>query len=178
MLPLLAQLYGEVPMQTLSTVQASTDSRQEPPARRAGKPSGQGRLLDSVVRRKIELHAEDAAVKYFSDLGWNVARVGHLKLGYDLACNKGDSEILHVEVKGTQTRGEKVILTENEVRHIREAGECGANHALYVVSNIKVSVQNDINCSEGKETRMLPWSIDDKDLTPTEYSYRLPSGKG
>lgn len=175
LLPLLAQLYGEVPVQPLSTSYASTTSRSDSSERTEGEPSGQGRLLDSVARRKIELHAEDAAIRHFSNLGWDVVRVGHLKLGYDLACQKESGETLHVEVKGTQTRGEKVILTDNEVRHSREAVGCGAGHALYVVSNIKVSMEGGIHCSGGETKCMWPWDIDDKDLAVTEYSYRIPS---
>jgi hypothetical protein len=175
MLPLLAQLYGEVPIQPLSAFQSPSNDSQSGAPQTTGKTNSQGRLLDSAVRKKIELHAEDRAEDHFSDLGWEVARVGHLKLGYDLACTKENGEILHVEVKGTQTRGQKVILTENEVRHIREASQCGAEHALYVVSNIKVSTQAGIKCEGGDVTRKLPWSIDEEDLTPTEYSYQIPT---
>jgi hypothetical protein len=124
-----------------------------------------------------ELCAEDHAVGHFSGLGWDVARVGHLKLGYDLECKNESGEILHVEVKGTRTLGEKVVLTENEVRHNREAAECGAGHALYVLSKIKVSLDGDIHCSGGEASCTWPWSIADDDLVPTEYSYKVPSAQ-
>jgi len=82
--------------------------------------------------------------------------------------------LLHVEVKGTQTRGEKVVLTGNEVKHNRKSAECGAGHALYVISEIRVSRDNGIQCSGGKVNRILPWSIADEDLIETEYSYTVP----
>jgi hypothetical protein len=81
----------------------------------------------------VELYAEDRAVEYVTALGWAAQRVGQEKRGYDLECTNNADEILHIEVKGTQTQGEKVELTENEVRHNREAADCGAGYALYVV---------------------------------------------
>lgn len=68
-----------------------------------------------------------------------------------------------------------MILTDNEVRHTREADKCGATHALYVVSEIQVrTTKNGIHCDGGREVCKWPWEIDDQDLTVTEYSYRIP----
>jgi Holliday junction resolvase len=135
-------------------------------------------LLDPETRRRIELWAEDQAVNYFTEQGWKVERVGSEKRGYDLECTRGDGQVLHVEVKGTQTRGEKVTLTGNEVKHNRNAAACGANHALYVVSEIKVSRDKGVQCSGGEINRILPWNIADKDLIETEYSYAVPKAPG
>lgn len=173
--PLLTQLWGELPIQPLTTAVMPEAGQLGEPPQAAGVPDGQGRLLDSVVRRKIEVHAEDAAEKYFSSVGWKVRRVGHLKRGYDLECLKENGEELHVEVKGTRRRGERVILTDNEVRHSRGDSGCNVGHALYVVSEIEVITTVDgIHCTGGKELRKWPWKIDDQDLTATEYSYRIP----
>jgi hypothetical protein len=177
MLPLLVQLYGETPTTTAATLHARNINGQRLPAKVADALSPQGRLLDTAVRKKVELYAEDHAVEYFSQQGWKVSRIGHLKLGYDLACERGNDELLHVEVKGTQTAGEKVALTWNEVRHNCEAAECAAIHALYVVSMIRVSLEGDIECSAGEANFLLPWRIDDDDLIPTEYSYKVPYGQ-
>ena len=173
MLPMLVQLYGEAPLPPPGTLQTPSANGLGATAKTAAALTQQGRLLDWAVRKKVELCAEDHAVEHFSGLGWVVARVGHLKLGYDLECKNESGEILHVEVKGTQTLGEKVVLTENEVRHNREAAECGAGHALYVLSKIKVSLEGDIHCSGGEANCMWPWSIEDDDLVPTEYSYKV-----
>jgi hypothetical protein len=59
--------------------------------------------------------------------------VGQYKLCYDLVCINADGPILHVEVKGTRTLGEKVALTANVVEHTRLAADCGAEHILYVL---------------------------------------------
>lgn len=165
MLPLLGRLYG-------------ADIVLRPDASAAGSPTApsgraQGRTSDSDIRRAVERFAEEHAAAYFEERGWQVTRVGQYKLGYDLVCANTDGAILHVEVKGTRTLGEKVTLTANEVEHTRRAAECGAEHILYVVSQITVTQDDSITCSSGKATRLQPWTISDNDLIPTEYTYRI-----
>jgi hypothetical protein len=165
MLPLLARLYGADPV-----LQPDASSAGDPAAssRRA-----QGRTSDPDIRKAIERFAEDHAAAYFEERGWQVNRVGQYKLGYDLACTNPDGMTLHVEVKGTRTLGEKVTLTANEVEHARRAAECGAEHILYVVSQINVIDDDIITCSGGTLTRLQPWTISDDDLIPTEYAYTV-----
>ena len=167
MLPLLAELYGVTSM-----------AKQAPGlsglAGQAVAAMTSKRLLDPETRKKIEVWAEDRAIGYFTELGWDdVERVGSEKRGYDLEFRNKAGQILHVEVKGTQTRGEKVVLTGGEVKHNRQA-ECGADHALFVVSDIRVSREGDIECSNGEATCIQTWSIDEDDLIPTEYDYTVP----
>jgi hypothetical protein len=100
--------------------------------------------------------------------------VGSEKRGYDLECRNKGKQILHVEVKGTQTSGEKVTLTGNEVEHVRRAAECGASHALYVLSGIDVTRDSDIKCYGGNPAFIPDWIIADEDLIITEYSYTVP----
>jgi hypothetical protein len=83
-----------------------------------------------------------------------------------------------VEVKGTRTLGEKVTLTANEVEHTRHAAECGADHILYVLSQITVAQGDTITCSGGQPTRLWPWTISNDDLIPTEYTYAVPGPSG
>ncbi|WP_285632415.1 DUF3578 domain-containing protein [Lentzea sp. NBRC 102530] len=174
MLPLLAELYGTpVSPGELPTV-VLTPTAEEPAAKaRKAVSRAQGRQLDSAARKAIELHAENLAVWHFETSGWTVERVGHLKLGYDLDCTR-DEESLHVEVKGTQTLGEEVILTPNEVRHVQGAEACDAAHALYVVSQITLDRTNGVRCSGGHARLLWPWGIRDAHLTPTQYAYRVP----
>jgi hypothetical protein len=165
MLPLLTRLYGADPV-------LQPDASY---ARDSGASSGraQGRTSDPDIRKAIERFAEDHAAAYFEERGWQVKRVGQYKLGYDIACTNPDGVILHVEVKGTRTLGEKVTLTANEVEHTRRAAECGAEHILYVVSQINVTDGDIITCSGGTPTRLRPWTISDDDLIPTEYTYTV-----
>lgn len=176
MIPLLAELYG-------TDIQNNFFSRPEPAAH-ASSETGvaisviqrtQGRLLDSATRRAIEQYAEDRACIYFGSQGWTVRRVGHLRRGYDLECIDTEGKSLHVEVKGTSTLGEEVILTPNEVRHVEYAELCEAEHALFVVSEIRVnSSSGDPHCSAGVTNCQFPWTLDSAALTPTQYAYRVP----
>lgn len=165
MLPLLAELYG-----------LPAGPEQAPGlsglAAQAAAAMGSNRERDPEIRKKIELWAEDMAFDHFTVLGWEVKRVGSEKRGYDLECRNKDRQILHVEVKGTRTRGQKVPLTGGEIKHNRNAGDCGADHALYVVSDIKVSLEG--QCSGGKPNCIPDWSIADEDLIVTQYDYMVP----
>jgi hypothetical protein len=167
MLPLLERLYGADPAQSPGGGDAV--NRPAGPARRT-----QGRVSDPDVRMAIERFAEDYAAAYFEQRQWQVERIGQYKLGCDLVCANADGALLHVEVKGTRTLGEKVALTANEVEHTRRATDCGAEHILYVLSQITVSDTDTITCSGGKPTRLWPWTIDDNDLIATEFTYTVP----
>ena len=97
---------------------------------------------------------------------------------YDLECKNEVGEILHVEVKGTQSRGEKAELTDGEVRHNRNVADCPADyHAFYEVARIKVSPEGEITRSDEEEvTCILPWTINEEhDLAPIKYTYTVPT---
>ena len=174
MLPLLAHLYGQTITPVPRDLPAQSATGTSDAAARRPPADGQGFLADSEVRKKVELYAEDRAIEYFTRLGWAAQRVGQEKRGYDLECTNDADEVLHIEVKGTQTQGEKVELTENDVRHNREVVGCMAGHALYVVTRIKVSREGGITCSEGEANCIWPWILDERDLVPTKYSYSVP----
>lgn len=118
----------------------------------------------------MELYAEDRAEAFLREHGWQVRRVGALKLGYDLECTDAAGRSLHAEVKGTQSAGEEVFLTRNEALHCGLASECDAEHALFVVSAILISKADPIRCTGGTDTCVLPWIIEEERLTPTTYS--------
>lgn len=73
--------------------------------------SGQGFSVDPKIRLALERHAVDTAITHYKASGYDVEERGK---PYDLKCTKG-AEVLHVEVKGTQTEGEEILLTPNEV---------------------------------------------------------------
>jgi MrcB-like, N-terminal domain/Domain of unknown function (DUF3883) len=135
---------------------------------------GAGRVGEYEKRRAIELYAEKAATACLEIKGWAVHRVAHLNLGYDLECT-GSEGVLHVEVKGTQSKGEEVLLTRGEVLHLPgHGGECDAGHALFVLSNIDASDEPPFRCEGGTPRLLMPWNPDAGSLTATEYEYRLP----
>ncbi|MFU8871030.1 MrcB family domain-containing protein [Micromonospora sp. SL4-19] len=178
MLPLLAHLYREPVALDLSRLADPAERAPQDVVNRAGQGVArlrQGRLLDPVIRKAIEVRAEDLAEADLRKWGWEVNRVGAYNRGYDLDCRHPDGRTLHVEVKGTQSRGEEVVLTPNEVRHTQGVTRCHAEHALYIASEIRIRHDNGVIASEGVGRWLRPWVIRPDDLVPTEYAYR-PSG--
>ncbi len=101
----------------------------------------------------------NTAAEFYST-AWDVQDV-HGTESYDLICRRGN-EVKHVEVKGTTTDGEEVILTPNEVRHAQE----NPHTALFVVSNIKVERAEDgtVTATGGKHHCYDPWRLNDGTL--------------
>jgi hypothetical protein len=128
---------------------------------------GTGMLRDAVMRRAIERHAVDIACRYFRAQKWDVADVGDAE-SYDLRCVRADEE-LHVEVKGTTTRGDAVILTRNEVQHAREFPHV----ALFIVTGIELTSDDEgkPGTRGGREHVVSGWSPDEADLSPLTYHY-------
>jgi len=78
--------------------------------------------LDPNLQRQSELAAEDLVVAELIKEGFpedRIARVGHMKLGFDIRAHRvidektGDLEVRRIEVKG-RARGQPVRLTVNE----------------------------------------------------------------
>jgi len=127
----------------------------------------QGFQLDSKLRKALEDYAMDAAKQHFSSLGYDVD--DHSKNhSYDLFC-KRKKELLYVEVKGTQTNGEGIILTSGEVDYARRNKN---QMALFVVHSIKVSDKK--KPTNGTERLIAPWDVDQGSLKPMSYKYKLP----
>ncbi|MGX1614787.1 MrcB family domain-containing protein [Micromonospora chalcea] len=174
MLPLLAYLYREPVALDLPRLGPSGRGWHDvaKDAEKGVAQLRQGRLLDPFIRRAIEVRAEDLAEAELCKWGWEVDRVGAYNRGYDLDCRHPDGRMLHVEVKGTQSRGEEVVLTPSEVHHSRGSTGCLAEHALYIASDIRVTHDNGVMASEGTGRWLWPWVIQPGDLVPTEYAYR------
>ncbi|WP_441157296.1 MrcB family domain-containing protein [Micromonospora sp. H33] len=175
MLPLLAYLYREPVALDLSRLTEAAGRAPQDVVNRAGQGVArlrQGRLLDPVIRKAIEVRAEDLAEADLHKWGWEVDRVGAYNRGYDLDCRNPDGRTLHVEVKGTQSHGDEVVLTPNEVRHNQGATGCVAEHALYIASEIRINHDNGVMASDGVGRWLRPWVIQSDDLIPTEYAYR------
>ena len=74
----------------------------------ARRGRGQGFQLDQEAKVAVEALAMNTATEFYGK-AWDVEDV-HGTESYDLICRHGD-EVKHVEVKGTTTDGEEVILT-------------------------------------------------------------------
>jgi hypothetical protein len=95
--------------------------------------------LDLEQKTKIEKAAEDLVEAYEAARGWEIERVGHLKIGFDIrSLGPADPQtgyrdpvqgIRRIEVKGRK-RGQPVRLTVNEWYH---AAQLGDTYWLYIV---------------------------------------------
>ena len=139
---------------------------------RARKYSGQGTRGTYAERRAIERRAVELAIEYFkSTKNWESIKDTGSKESYDLLLTNKNKK-LYVEVKGTQSRGEKVFLTKNEVKVHKKSYP---SNALVVVSGIKL-VKGDSPIASGGEVQVLyPWKIKDIHLTAMAFEYEVPS---
>ena len=135
------------------------------------RTSGQGFRLSVSERLAIEKRAVKVARDYLVSLGFNVKDVGATK-PYDLHATRHDKQ-LFVEVKGTTSTGNEVILTQGEVElHEREH----PHTMLIVVSSIQLDREGDQpTASSGKLSMVHPWSIEAARLTPIAYRYEVPT---
>lgn len=138
---------------------------------KARKYSGQGTRGTYVERRAIERRAVELAIEYFrSTKNWESIKDTGSKESYDLLLTNKNKK-LYVEVKGTQSRGEKVFLTKNEVKIHKKNYP---SNALVVVSGIKL-VKGDSPIASGGEVQVFhPWKIKDSDLTAMAFEYEVP----
>jgi Domain of unknown function (DUF3883) len=127
----------------------------------------QGFCASPKARRAIEQFAVLRAKQYYEALGYVVEVRGK---PYDLRCSKFDS-VLHVEVKGTTTTGQQILLTPNEVAFVTDHS---SSMALFIVSGLQVSLEDEPKVSGGTEIEIRPWQIQHERWAPIGYSYSVP----
>jgi hypothetical protein len=132
---------------------------------------GQRFSVDPRTRKAVEDHALGLAKAHFADEGYHIEVKGK---PFDLQCKRAD-EILYVEVKGTQTDGEEILLTSNEVDF---ANKHASQMALFIVRRIRVSSEKIGPIATGGDSEIVrPWRPLTERLTPIAYSYRLEPQK-
>jgi len=146
-------------------------------ARVPGKPDaegGTGYQPDQEVRKAIERHAVDFALRYFTNLGYLTEDVGASN-PYDVLAIDNTSEF-HIEVKGSVGTSTTVELTAGEVNEATTAP--ASTSLLLVVDQIKWtrSPSGVVNASGGRARLWKDWKPDEKRLTPTSFRYLLPPG--
>ena len=131
---------------------------------------GQGRLQNSAERDAIEQRAVDLATAHLVGLGYTVKDVGLTK-SYDLHATK-DGEILYVEVKGTTSPGEQVVLTRKEVEFMTQEHP---RTMLIVVRRIDLDRSGSAPVASGGRLEAIhPWLIEPDHLVPISYRYTVP----
>ncbi|MFE3163840.1 MrcB family domain-containing protein [Streptomyces sp. NPDC059224] len=148
---------------------AKTAGRRARKGTRQPRP-GQGFLLTASERRAVEHHSVRMATEHFKAQSWSVKDVGD-KESFDLLLTRGD-ERLHVEIKGTTSAGQEVILTRAEVEKQRQYYP---DNALVVVHSIKLDrTASEPTTSGGILHCTSPWAVEEEDLTVISYTYRTP----
>jgi Domain of unknown function (DUF3883) len=113
---------------------------------------------------------DDAAMApaeaYFRSLGFDVEDV-HAPRSYDLHCMRGD-QTLRVEVKGTTTAGDGVLLTPREVAFARAHRD---QMGLYILHSVRLNGTPEAPVAHGgiEDTRDIPWDVASGELAPTGY---------
>lgn len=135
----------------------------------AGKKSrrGQGFRLSTAEKRAVEQRAVDVVSEHLVSTGFAVKDVG-LKESYDLDARSAKQH-LKVEVKGTTSLGQEILLTANEVvLHI----ESYPDNALGVVHSIKLNrLEDPPVASGGILVFESPWNVVEANLVAMSYRY-------
>jgi hypothetical protein len=126
----------------------------------------QGFASSPAVRRAIEDRAMALARKICEKCGYVVEDVSRQR-SYDLHCTKRGLA-LFVEVKGTGTDGDAILLTPNEVELARRRYP---HTELVIVSGISVKDKAGLPVASGGRTRVIPkWRPAERDLKPVGYT--------
>ena len=128
---------------------------------------GQGFQSNVKVRRTIESHAMKICQKHYEDLHYKVEDVSDKK-PYDFIITQ-NGQTRFVEVKGTQTAGDTIFLTKNEVEQSQMANN---SMVLFIVHSISLNGE-EIQPESGVVSIIDPWQANADRLTPITYSYRL-----
>jgi hypothetical protein len=125
-----------------------------------------GFSMDSVFRKKIELHAMLAAQKYFEAQAGTELIDMSAQESFDFLLKQKDGTVRYVEVKGTTRSLETVILTKNEY----ELALKEQKTILFVVYNISFDGEN----ASGGELFINEKFIPEAECsTPISYLYDL-----
>ena len=129
-----------------------------------------GRSQQSPAQKKaIEEHAVRVAIEELEKRGFTKIKDVGLEHSYDISATL-EGEHFYVEVKGTMSSGEKVIVTRNEVILHREEHP---RNALIVVSQIELLQPDPPVVTGGEVLYLSPWKVADEDLEPLAFDYTV-----
>ena len=157
---------GDLSPEVQDALNASHEAAQDRLRRSRG--GGQGFGLSAAERKAIEKRAVAVATDHLKGEGWTVKDVGATK-PFDLLCQRTGAPDLMVEVKGTTSPGDSVVLTRGEVE--AQAGFY-PNNALALVTGVQLkSAGKSVSATGGKLRIIHPWQIMESDLTVISYQY-------
>jgi len=97
---------------------AALDTQEDAAMEEQERASGQGQVTDPRARKAIERQAMAKARSYLTKNQYREIEDTSKRKSYDFECRKG-GKTFYIEVKGTQGKGERVILTAREREHIK-----------------------------------------------------------
>lgn len=128
-----------------------------------------GLHLDAGARRAIELQAMKLVREYLLT-HWEHIDDDSATESCDFICRKGQERIF-VEVKGTTTSGEKIILTRNEVALARAHAP---QTLLAVVWGIVLDRKGAHPTASGGNLELIePWVPENSQIAPLAFEYQL-----
>jgi hypothetical protein len=132
--------------------------------------AAQGYEKDPVIRRAIEQHAVKLAREHYLEDGYHVKELGK---PFDLLCEK-QGEVIHVEVKGSRSMLDTVIVTINEINDARLPSW---RSDLFIVEGIvaEYDILEKPKTRGGSSRVLRNWAPKDSDLKPSQFRYSLPS---
>jgi hypothetical protein len=115
-----------------------------------------------------------AVGRYYRNAGWDVENVSRTQ-PFDFLCTRDGGTELCVEVKGTTSEGNTVLLTPGEVRHVPQRHP---RTALAIIYGIQLAERADgsFEANGARQWLIEPWSVDKGTPTPLAFEYTPPRG--
>ena len=121
--------------------------------------------------RIVEKYAMEFVEKEMIQKGYDVEDVSRKRnpsYGCDFIFTKGSKQI-YAEVKGTRSKGEKVMITRNEYK---KSKEYGSKSELYIVYNIILDLDKKPPKASGGKLKILkPWKPNSTNLNAITYDF-------
>lgn len=138
---------------------------------KTNRRKSQGYLTDTKKKNAIELFAMEKAYEFYSKQGYEVIDCSDSRgLGYDYKCTKNEN-ILEVEVKGTQSLGNEINLTKNEIDNARTTNN---NAVLFIVHSMELVLKNnEYQILRSEQTVINNWIPKEEDLEALTFKYKI-----
>ncbi|PYV14306.1 MAG: hypothetical protein DMG21_18675 [Acidobacteria bacterium] len=127
----------------------------------------EGFRSNADIRRAIEAYAMERAKKELERRGYENIKDKSGSKPYDYECVKGRTR--YVEVKGTQTLGKSILLTRNEVEHVRLNPK---DSILVLVRSVKVSEKKGGRPTGGEIVVIENWQLN-PEPDPIQYTWAV-----
>jgi hypothetical protein len=120
-----------------------------------------------LIRKAVELFAMRRAQSTLAANGYERVEDTSKFKPYDFVCER-DGQKYFIEVKGTQTSGDTLILTRGEVEHINgNPNTC----VLVLVHSLRVSANGKVDVRGGTVKLIEGWRLNPADLNPVQYQW-------